>query len=557
MNVAYVRALGAVAYVDRLRDFIDKWLFFVFFVLGATAIVALKIAEFAQWQVTTAPVALMFLYALYTYFSPGFRLREDRIADNLYYLGFLYTLTSLAYSLYLFSQDQGGTTAIIANFGIALVTTIVGLALRVLFSQLREDPLEFEREARHDLSEAVQHLKTELDQSALEFSSFRRALQQTFQEGIDEMLASSRNMLLKHGQQYSHVTNRFVTEFDQAIATFAHESARANAGIASTATELASLTARISAIDAPRDLVKRKIEPAVAAITKLVDQTSASAQSEMIYFDRFHTLLEQVGKSHQQLDQTLTRLGAAYGHQTETLEQPTEQMRVVIASLVQLATNASAGIQRQAEAQTQQLERFSRNTEGLIEQHQKTLATELQAMRERLSTLAQEGAARQTAMDQELEQLRRVTTALGHTHAPLEQFNFDAAAQLEALARLTGRYQEAATDTERYSMALNKALETARQTAEAIAQAGSDHAATFHASLNRLEQMLAAAVDGLRPAFQEQIGRIEQALVASVGTLQRPLQDQSQRLEALQGAVAQLAETTTHRRGLFRWVNKH
>lgn len=532
MNVAYVRASGAVAYVDRLRDFIDKWLFFVFFVLGATAIVALKIAEFAQWQVTTAPVALMFLYALYTYFSPGFRLREDRIADNLYYLGFLYTLTSLAYSLYLFSQDQGGTTAIIANFGIALVTTIVGLALRVLFSQLREDPLEFEREARHDLSEAVHHLKTELDQSVLEFNSFRRALQQGLQEGFDEMLTNSRTLLLKHGQQYSHVTNRFVAEFDQAIATFAHESARANAGIASTATELASLTARINAIEAPRDLVKRKIEPAVAAMTHLVEQTFAHTQSETLYFDRLHTLLEKVGESHQQLEQTLTRLGEAYRQQTATLEQETEQVQAVVTTLRHLAVEASAGIQRQADVQTQQLERFSRSTEALIEQHQQALGSELQLMRDRLRALAQEGAARQATLGQELEQLHQVVTGLGQVQAPLERLDQSISAQMNALARLTGSHQEAATQAERYSTALNQALETARQGAEALAHSGGDHAATFHASLNRLEQALAAAVDAIG----------------------HRIQDQTHRIDALQGAIAQRTIGTGRR--WFGWIKK-
>lgn len=532
MNVAYVRASGAVAYVDRLRDLIDKWLFFIFFVLGAAAIVALKIAEFAQWQVTTAPVALMFLYALYTYFSPGFRLREDRIADNLYYLGFLYTLTSLAYSLYLFSQDQASTTAIISNFGIALVTTIVGLALRVLFSQLREDPIEYEREARYDLSEAVQHLKTELNQSALEFSSFRRALQQTLQEGMDEMLASSKKLLDEHGQQFNQVTGRFIAEFDQAIATFAQESARANTGIAGTANELASLTARINAIEAPRDLVKRKIEPAVAAITKLVEQTSARTQNETIYFDRFHTLLERVGESHQQLDQTLAQLVQTYREQTAAMQQETQQIHAVVASLHHLAAEASAGVRQQADVQTQQLERFSRSTETLIEQHQQALGSELQLMRDRLRTLAQEGAARQAIMDKELEQLRHVVTGLGQVHAPLDKLDQNISAQMDALARLTGNYQEAATQAERYSTALNQSLETARQAAEALAHSGDDHATTFHASLKRLEQTLAVAVDALQSAFNKQTGR----------------------LDALQGEVAQRAAGAG--RGWFGWMKK-
>jgi hypothetical protein len=37
---------------------------------------------------------------------------------------------------------------IVRNFGIAITSTVVGIALRVLFNQMRRDPLEVERTAR-------------------------------------------------------------------------------------------------------------------------------------------------------------------------------------------------------------------------------------------------------------------------------------------------------------------------------------------------------------------------------------------------------------------------
>ncbi|HRC59614.1 MAG TPA: hypothetical protein PLD53_01525 [Candidatus Propionivibrio aalborgensis] len=508
MNMSYVRTSGQIAYVDRLRDFFDKWLFFIFFTVGAMAIVALKAAEYAQWQVTAAPVGLMLFYAFYAYFSPGFRLREDRIADNLYYLGFLYTLSSLAYSLYLFSQDQANTTTIISNFGIALVTTIVGLALRVLFSQLREDPVEYEREARYELSEAVRHLKTELDESVLDFNSFRRSLQQSLQEGTDEMLVASKNLLNEHSQQFVHVTQRFVTVFDQSIATFAHESARANIGIAGVATELASLITRINEIEAPKDLVKHKIEPAVATITQLVEQTFARTQSETIYFDRLHTLLEKVGGSHQQLEQTLAQLVQANREQATSLQQESQQVRAMVASLCNLVAEASAGVRQHADIQAQQVERFSRNNEALIEKHQQMLGSELQLMRDRLHTLMQEGSARQATMDKELEQLRLVVTGLGQAHAPLEQLDRNISAQMNALARLTINYEEAAIQAEGYSTALNHSLQIVRQSAESLAQSSSDHTEIFNASLQNLEQTLTTAINSLQSTLKEQIQQL-------------------------------------------------
>ena len=80
----------------------------------------------------------MVLYALLVVCMPRLRVRMDQAGDNSYYLGLLFTLTSMAFALYDFrAMTQGGASSsgvqqIVANFGIALSTTIVGILLRVV-----------------------------------------------------------------------------------------------------------------------------------------------------------------------------------------------------------------------------------------------------------------------------------------------------------------------------------------------------------------------------------------------------------------------------------------
>lgn len=76
----------------------------------------------------------------------------ETIGDNSYYLGFLFTLTSLAVTLY-FVIEAGSETArlipeIISGFGVALSSTIVGVFLRVLMLQLKVDVETRERRVR-------------------------------------------------------------------------------------------------------------------------------------------------------------------------------------------------------------------------------------------------------------------------------------------------------------------------------------------------------------------------------------------------------------------------
>src|SRR5438105_4735374 len=103
-----------IAYRNRLSDWLDKWLFFVAFAVGAIGIVGLKSWQFSQGVVTAFPLVIMLGYAFYVFVSQRYRLREDMAGDSLYYLGFLYTLTSLAYALYAFTQDDSNTQVIIS-----------------------------------------------------------------------------------------------------------------------------------------------------------------------------------------------------------------------------------------------------------------------------------------------------------------------------------------------------------------------------------------------------------------------------------------------------------
>ena len=76
--------------------------------LGCIYILVAKLVGVDQFYVTFVPVAIMLTYALVIYLARSLRLRDDQSGDNLYYMGFLFTLTSLGVSLYQFSATAGG-----------------------------------------------------------------------------------------------------------------------------------------------------------------------------------------------------------------------------------------------------------------------------------------------------------------------------------------------------------------------------------------------------------------------------------------------------------------
>ena len=212
--------------------------------------------------------------------SPGTRLRLDQAGDNLYYLGFTYTLCSLAITLYRFQATEGTVDYIVSNFGIALATTIVGVVSRVWLHQMRDDPLELERETRSELTEAVSRLRAEIDHAVREFNHFNRTLQQSAQEAIEAQGNVALETLDKSTKQYAEVAVRAVGHLENCFSTFNKHATELNTNTVQISTALLALSKRIDDVEAPRDLLSDKLAPIFQRIAEAAEQTAGRVSSE-------------------------------------------------------------------------------------------------------------------------------------------------------------------------------------------------------------------------------------------------------------------------------------
>lgn len=159
----------------------DLLVFLAAFSIGLLLYFVLRSIGAPQILVTSAVVMIMVLYAAGVSLIPRLRVRLDQAGDNAYYLGLLFTLTSMAVALWEFGTSpvstsgapgETGVESIISNFGIALATTIAGIFLRILLNQMRVDPADIERVTRLELAESAQRIKSTLDQVAIAFERY-------------------------------------------------------------------------------------------------------------------------------------------------------------------------------------------------------------------------------------------------------------------------------------------------------------------------------------------------------------------------------------------------
>jgi hypothetical protein len=120
-----------------------------------------------------------------------FVIRPDILGDNLYYLGFLFTLVSMAYSLYSLGIKKSDINAILENFGLAISTTLYGLALRVFFNQTKSDLEGYDTAVRMSLTDAASSLIGEMSTLGRDVATLRL----TFTQSINETIAAQKESL--------------------------------------------------------------------------------------------------------------------------------------------------------------------------------------------------------------------------------------------------------------------------------------------------------------------------------------------------------------------------
>ncbi len=177
--------------------------FFVFFVGGAALIVLLRTITESTWLASITACFLVALYAARVWDWLDNRPRFESAGDHVYYLGFLYTLVSLAVSLVQvgagLGDDPDVVGGVLVGFGVAISSTIVGMALRVLLGRgASDDPEEVRDTTQWQLGDAARRLRSELDYTVTDFAEFRTRMK----EQIDESARDAANAVGATGAQF-------------------------------------------------------------------------------------------------------------------------------------------------------------------------------------------------------------------------------------------------------------------------------------------------------------------------------------------------------------------
>jgi hypothetical protein len=341
--------------------------FMSFVVAGSAYIIAAKLGGIGRVYVTLVPVLIMIGYASLIWLAKGLRLRDDQAGDNLYYMGFLFTLTSLGVSLYQFNAAHAAED-IVQNFGIAIGSTITGIALRVIFNQMRQDPVEVERMMRLELADAARRVRRELDSTVVEFSYIRRSAQQAAADSFDHVAEKIDEIATRLLASIADVASQSARPLEAASRrsadTIADASHMMSEALATTAGQLAAdmenlsksvvdisetinaVAMKLERLQTPDGIIEVRLDPVIQTLTDAVDRFSEQ-------MDRQAATLQ---------DAVEAARGAAEGSSTSVaaLREHVESSSIASRAALQAAKESS-------DAVTDMLDQFNGNAWGQVQ----------------------------------------------------------------------------------------------------------------------------------------------------------------------------------------------
>lgn len=299
------------AVLRRFADHADKWLFFSLFVVGSGLILIFDLNHVSKVLAVIICTALLIGYAAATSLIPAVRLRADQAADNSYYLGLLYTLTSLGVALFRFSTADDAADAILRNFGIAIATTIVGLGLRVFLSQFREDPDDLEFEAKTALAESVRAMRGELDRSIAEMQSFGVGAKQALEELSESASKSTLGTLTTTVARFEGAADDMSRRLEATATSLELRTGSFESALQKFADVVETLSSNIGAVRVDAGMLEKGMQPAFDALQTRVTAFAATFDNEQQRLAGGLQALERLSTSLQAFDHSADIISAS------------------------------------------------------------------------------------------------------------------------------------------------------------------------------------------------------------------------------------------------------
>ncbi len=279
MKQEYFHDLGNLT--DNLEEQLPRIMFVGTYILGVILIILATI--FAQENtliIILVSIIPMIIYGIYVY-SNRKKPNVNTIADSAYFLGFLFTITSISLALYLLTPNENDLTKqfnrIIQIFGFALITTIIGLLIKVCVVNLKPDLDDLSENIMENLHESVSLFDDELVNAIERFQEVDQQLSDRYTDFTNKVIRMEKDTLEKTSGHLDHIiTNsgqeleKFINESGQSLTTSMEESSKTLTAIMTKVVK--DIEEGGKALDVPSDLFTDKLSEPLSNMKNQINE---------------------------------------------------------------------------------------------------------------------------------------------------------------------------------------------------------------------------------------------------------------------------------------------
>ncbi len=196
--------------------------------------------------------------ALYWWY--GTRVSEKntaKFADSLYFMGFLLTLAALIGAV-IVRGGQLGPKDVFKAFGYALITTGVGMFLRVLVLQFQETLPDRVADAREGIEQWVRALRDELREASRAAARFRTRVEKDLDQELRALVGSVDSIRAAIEEAHARAAETSLSSLQSAVAALVH---------------------RLSEFELPTDVVEREGARLVEAVERVGAEIHGAASA--------------------------------------------------------------------------------------------------------------------------------------------------------------------------------------------------------------------------------------------------------------------------------------
>ncbi len=495
--------MAAGAMIEKARVLKTEHAFEWAFGIGFVMICAVKLIVRGQPIFGGVVASVLGIVIMWLYKSNQKQVRSEseqpRLGDEVYYLGLLYTLTSLCAALVsLFLLDRGEQTLekrtdeMIGSFGIALLTTMAGIVMRMT---LQRGGTEGQATIIR-----IPHPSSDPSGGGLEIEGVTVDLERYGYE-LRRQLQNSTNAFASHANQtilQTKTTHAHMDEMMQAFHDGLEEKAKA---------ELESLKAIYKSVAEKAEDARQRTEAQQEGIQSALEKLEAQVKSMDDSIERIRVgsgeTAENLGAIAAQAkasSQAFAESGKTVTEGLNALAEATvaekthhvarEQIAVEMGEMLNRQAEEWMGVQRQASEALKEMEQTNQALARLGQEAQRTnteltilpdgvrkaskaiehlaeittasnaissLEANAKAVTEQLAGIAGAGMRHEEALDSTVKRLQALAEITSHDFAGREKLK-EAIAEIAEVATTAGRYTENLKDTEREIQRINTGL---------------------------------------------------------------------------------------------------